>query len=52
MGLKGVRLWVMGQLDSNVQSPTEVFAASAAAAVGFRLSIGRERRPAPRILSL
>jgi hypothetical protein len=22
MGLKGNRLWVMGQLDSNVQSPT------------------------------
>jgi hypothetical protein len=22
MGLKGYRLWVMGQLDSNVQSPT------------------------------
>jgi hypothetical protein len=21
MGLKGYRLWVMGQLDSNVQSP-------------------------------
>jgi hypothetical protein len=24
MGLKGYRLWVMGQLDSNVQHPTEV----------------------------
>jgi hypothetical protein len=24
MGLKGYRLWVMGQLDSNVQSPTGV----------------------------
>jgi hypothetical protein len=23
MGLKGYRLWAMGQLDSNVQSPTE-----------------------------
>ena len=23
MGLKGYRLWVMGQLDSNVQRPTE-----------------------------
>jgi hypothetical protein len=23
MGLKDYRLWVMGQLDSNVQSPTE-----------------------------
>jgi hypothetical protein len=22
MGLKGYRLWVMGQRDSNVQSPT------------------------------
>jgi hypothetical protein len=22
MGLKGYRLWAMGQLDSNVQSPT------------------------------
>jgi hypothetical protein len=22
MGLKGCRLWAMGQLDSNVQSPT------------------------------
>jgi hypothetical protein len=22
MGLKGYRVWVMGQLDSNVQSPT------------------------------
>jgi hypothetical protein len=22
MGLKGYRLWVMGKLDSNVQSPT------------------------------
>jgi hypothetical protein len=25
MGLKGCRLWVMGQLDSNVQSPTVGF---------------------------
>jgi hypothetical protein len=24
MGLKGYRLWVMGQLDFNVQSPTVV----------------------------
>jgi hypothetical protein len=24
MGLKGYRLWIMGQLDSNVQSPTEM----------------------------
>jgi hypothetical protein len=24
MGLKGYRLWAMGQLDSNVQSPTAV----------------------------
>jgi hypothetical protein len=24
MGLKGYRLWAMGQLDSNVQSPTPV----------------------------
>jgi hypothetical protein len=24
MGLKGYMLWVMGQLDSNVQSPTPV----------------------------
>jgi hypothetical protein len=24
MGLKGYRLWVMGQLDSNVQIPTAV----------------------------
>jgi hypothetical protein len=24
MGLKGYRLWAMGQLDSNVQSPTTV----------------------------
>jgi hypothetical protein len=24
MGLKGYRLWVIGQLDSNVQSPTTV----------------------------
>jgi hypothetical protein len=23
MGLKGYRLWVIGQLDSNLQSPTE-----------------------------
>jgi hypothetical protein len=23
MGLKGYRLWAMGQLDSNLQSPTE-----------------------------
>jgi hypothetical protein len=29
MGLKGYRLWVMGQLDSNVQSPTAVPAAAA-----------------------
>jgi hypothetical protein len=25
MGLKGYRLWAVGQLDSNVQSPTVVF---------------------------
>jgi hypothetical protein len=24
MGLKGYRLWAVGQLDSNVQSPTAV----------------------------
>jgi hypothetical protein len=29
MGLKGYRLWVMGQLDSNVQSPTELAVADA-----------------------
>jgi hypothetical protein len=41
MGLKGYRLWVMGQLDSNVQRPTteraadrEAGAAMAAAAAG------------------
>jgi hypothetical protein len=28
MGVKGYRLWAMGQLDSNVQSPTPVAAAS------------------------
>jgi hypothetical protein len=28
MGLKGYRLWVMGQLDSNVQSPTAVTASN------------------------
>jgi hypothetical protein len=27
MGLKGYRLWVMGQLDSNVQSPTAMSSA-------------------------
>jgi hypothetical protein len=27
MGLKGYRLWVMGQLDSNVQRHTEELAA-------------------------
>jgi hypothetical protein len=27
MGLKGYRLWVMGQLDSNVHSPTAASAA-------------------------
>jgi hypothetical protein len=25
MGLKGYRLWVVGQLDSNVQSPTSLY---------------------------
>jgi hypothetical protein len=25
MGLKGGRLWAMGQLDSNVQRPTALF---------------------------
>jgi hypothetical protein len=34
MGLKGFMLWVMGQLDSNVQSPT---AGLGAAAAGERL---------------
>jgi hypothetical protein len=29
MGLKGYRLWVMGQLDSNAQSPTAVAPTSA-----------------------
>jgi hypothetical protein len=29
MGLKGYRLWVMGQLDSNVQSPTVVYTSAA-----------------------
>jgi hypothetical protein len=32
MGLKGYRLWVMGQLDSNVQSPTAARTAAAACA--------------------
>jgi hypothetical protein len=31
MGLKGYMLWVMGQLDSNVQSPTASRAAMACA---------------------
>jgi hypothetical protein len=30
MGLKGYRLWAMGQLDSNVQSPTATAAAAPA----------------------
>jgi hypothetical protein len=29
MGLKGYRLWVMGQLDSNLQRPTSATAFSA-----------------------
>jgi hypothetical protein len=32
MGLKGCRLWAMGQLDSNVQSPTDEAGAGAGAA--------------------
>jgi hypothetical protein len=28
MGLKGYRLWALGQLDSNVQSPTTAFTAA------------------------
>jgi hypothetical protein len=34
MGLEGYRLWVMGQLDSNVQRPTEV-------RVGLRVQRGK-----------
>ena len=40
MGLKGYRLWFMGQLDSNVQSPTEAAARSAlSAAICRRLPL-------------
>jgi hypothetical protein len=38
MGLKGYRLWVMGQLDSNVQSPTSICEKS---------SIGRDSAGVP-----
>jgi hypothetical protein len=34
MGLKGYRLWAMGQLDSNVQSPAAASAMSAAELAG------------------
>jgi hypothetical protein len=34
MGLKGYRLWAMGQLDSNVQSPTTRRPAAAEATSG------------------
>ena len=34
MGLKGYRLWAMGQLDSNVQSPTATAAADAGGIAG------------------
>jgi hypothetical protein len=36
MGLKGYRLWVMGQLDSNVQRPT------VQARVAHRLAVVRQ----------
>jgi hypothetical protein len=36
MGLKGYRLWAMGQLDSNVQSPTSSAFFCAAAALSAR----------------
>jgi hypothetical protein len=35
MGLKGYRLWVMGQLDSNVQSPTTMASISAGSEICF-----------------
>jgi hypothetical protein len=38
MGLKGYRLWVMGQLDSNVQSPTARGGHVARALPNWRLS--------------
>jgi hypothetical protein len=46
MGLKGYRLWVMGQLDSNVQSPT----AAAAAHIATR-SLTVPPPPPPPLLS-
>jgi hypothetical protein len=39
MGLKGYRLWVMGQLDSNVQSPTAREPYSAWASAGDSTAI-------------
>ena len=39
MGLKGYRLWVMGQLDSNMQSPT----AAAASRVEAFIAVLRGR---------
>jgi hypothetical protein len=38
MGLKGYRLWVMGQLDSNLQSPTTSASSAAASASALRCS--------------
>jgi hypothetical protein len=45
MGLKGYRLWVMGQLDSNVQRPTAVPSAASACARS-RAMRALSRRPA------
>jgi hypothetical protein len=62
MGLKGYRLWVMGQLDSNVQSPTEVAAlacssrsstaaATSSASIGASGSASVSKKSSPSSLS-
>jgi hypothetical protein len=39
MGLNGYRLWVMGQLDFNVQSPTVTSSANRSAGCGGRRAV-------------
>jgi hypothetical protein len=48
MGLKGCRLWVMGQLDSNLQSPTASISAMCCCSnAKSRMSIARVRSTHP-----
>jgi hypothetical protein len=52
MGLKGYRLWVMGQLDSNLRRPTSVHWSALSGGTSGMITGPRTRRNDSRAVAL